>query len=76
MVDEQVDLWPVVLDVPPEHLGVGGLEHHILEPHIPRDVGDDIGAPGLDLLGYPSDSIMSRSSARNRPTTARPSRTA
>src|SRR5664279_5151398 len=51
VVDEQVDLGAVVLDIPAEHLRVGGLEHHVLEAELPRDRGDHVGAPACDLLG-------------------------
>src|SRR6185437_3155882 len=51
VVDEQVDLGPVVLDIPAEHLGVCGLEHHLLQAELPGDRSDDVGTPGRDLLG-------------------------
>src|SRR5437773_12333246 len=53
MVYEEVHLWTVVLDVPGEHLRVGGLEHHALQPQRVDDPGDHIGAPGLDVLRDP-----------------------
>src|ERR1035441_2814566 len=49
--EEPVALGAVVLDIPAEHLRVGGLEHHVLEAELPRDRGDHVGAPACDLLG-------------------------
>src|SRR5665213_1062973 len=51
VVDKQVDVRPVVLDVPAEHLRIGGLEHDSLKAQFARDGGDGVGAPGRDLLG-------------------------
>src|SRR5215211_972373 len=51
VVDEQIDLGAVVLDVPAEDLGIGGLKHHLLHSQLARDRRDGVGAPGRDLLG-------------------------
>src|SRR5690242_2250690 len=51
VVNEQVDVDPVVLDVPGEDVGVGGLEHDVLETEFGGDVRDDVGAPLANLLG-------------------------
>src|SRR5262245_6282318 len=53
VVHEEVYLGAVVLDVPGEHLRVGGLEHDLLQPHGVDDPGHDAGAPGADVLRDP-----------------------
>lgn len=45
MVDEQVDVGAVVLGIPGEHVGLGSLEHDVLEPELGDDEGDDVGPP-------------------------------
>jgi phosphosulfolactate synthase (CoM biosynthesis protein A) len=42
VVDEQVDVDPVVLDLPREDDRVGGFEHHLLEAEGTRDVGQAV----------------------------------
>jgi hypothetical protein len=53
VVDEQVDLGPVVLHVPAEHLRIGRFEHHLFEAELTRDGRHHVGAPGRDLLRDP-----------------------
>jgi hypothetical protein len=59
VVDEQVDLGAVVLDVPAEHLGVGGFEHHLLEAELrTRSPLRRSVRQVLTSSVIPSDSIM------------------
>src|SRR5262249_12277192 len=50
VVHEQIDIRPVVLDVPGEHLRIGGLEHDLLQAQGVDELGHHVGTPGGDVL--------------------------
>ena len=67
VVHEQVHLRAVGLDVPGEHLRVGRLEHHPLQPQLVHDPGRPRrSASAVTFSVIPSDSIMIRYAPASR----------